>query len=108
MATNFSFPSSSPLVPGELVLGGNSLSGLGESVLSVRLTATANLGLVLVKSALAGELRVVRVDGRLVAATANTLGATLASGSLAAVVVELLGGLALDGLAEAGVDISGG
>jgi hypothetical protein len=105
MATNFSFPSSSPLVPGELVLGGNSLSGLGESVLSVRLTATANLGLVLVKSALAGELR---VDGRLVAATANTLGATLASGSLAAVVVELLGGLALDGLAEAGVDISGG
>jgi hypothetical protein len=108
MATNFSFPSSSALVPGELVLGGNSLSGLGESVLSVRLTATANLGLVLVKSALAGELRVVRVDGRLVAATANTLGATLASGSLAAVVVELLGGLALDGLAEAGVDISGG
>jgi hypothetical protein len=108
MATNFSFPSSSPLVPGKLVLVGNSLSGLGESVLSIGLTTTADLSLVLVKCALAGELRCVRVDGGLVGAATNTLGATLAGGPLAAVVVELLGGLALHGLAEAGVDFGWG
>jgi hypothetical protein len=108
MATNFSFPSSSPLVPGKLVLVGNSLSRLGESVLSIRLTAAADLGLILVKSALTGELRVVRVDSGLRTTAANTLGATLAGGPLAAVVVELLGGLALHGLAEAGVDFGGG
>jgi hypothetical protein len=108
MATNFSFPSSSPLVPGKLVLVGNSLSRLGESVLSIRLTAAADLGLILVKSALTGELRVVRVDSELRTTAANTLGATLAGGPLAAVVVELLGGLALHGLAEAGVDFGGG
>jgi len=96
------------LVPGKLVLGCNTLSGLVEPVLGVGDTTTADLGLFLVEGALAGHLRSVGVDSGLVGAAANSLSTTLASGLLAAVVVELVGGHAVDGLAEAGVDIGRG
>jgi hypothetical protein len=49
----------------------------------------------------------VRVDGGLLGAAANTLRTTLTVG-LAAVVVELVGGHAIDGLAETGVDLRRG
>jgi hypothetical protein len=71
------------------------------------LTTTADLGLVLVEGALASELRCVGVDGGLLGAAANTLRTALAVG-LAAVVVELVGGHAIDGLAEASMDLRRG
>ena len=71
------------------------------------MTTAADLGLVLVESTLAGKLRCVGVDGGLLGAAANTLRTTLTVG-LAAVVVELVGGHAIDGLAETGVDLRRG
>ena len=53
-------------------------------------------------------LRCVRVDGGLLSAAANTLRTALADGLLAAVVVELVGGHAIGGLAEASVNFRGG
>ena len=47
-----------------------------------------------------------RVNGRLVGAGANTLEA--GTSGLAAVMAKLVGGLAIDGLAETGVDVGGG
>jgi len=95
----------STLVPGQLVLLGNSLSGLVEPVLSVGGTTTTDGSLVVIESALAGHLRSVRVDGRLLGGTANALSTTLAIRLLATVVVQLVGGHALGGLTETGVDI---
>lgn len=89
------------------VLSSDSLSGLGRAVLSVGDTATADDSLVLVKSTLASHLGSVRVDGGLVGLGAAAL-KTGASGLLATVVVELVGGHALHRLAEASVDVGGG
>jgi hypothetical protein len=95
------------LVPGELVLLGNSLRRLVKSVLSISRTTTTDLRLVLVESALASHLRSVRVDGGLLGGAANGLSTALAVGLLAAVVVQFVGSHALHGLAEAGVDVCG-
>ena len=100
--------SSKNLVPGKLVLLGDALSGLVQPVLGVGDTATADSSLVLVEGTLAGELRRVRVDGGLLGAAANTLSTALAIGLLPAVVVKLVGGHAVNGLAEAGVNLGGG
>jgi hypothetical protein len=100
-------PSFPPLVSGKLVLLGDSLGRLVEPVLSVSGTATANGRLVLVESALAGHLGSVGVDGGLAGGTTNSLSTALTVGLLAAVVVELVGGHALHGLAETGVDVGG-
>lgn len=108
MAINFSSPSFSFLVPGKLVLLGDALSSLVEPVLSIGDTATANGGLVIVEGTLTGVLRCMRVDSGLLGATANTLRTALASGLLAAIVVELVGGHAVDGLAEASVNLRRG
>ena len=108
MAINFSSPSSKILVPGKLVLLGDALSSLVEPVLSIGDTTTANGGLVLVEGTLTGVLRCMRVDSGLLGATANTLGTALASGLLAAIVVELVGGHAVHGLAEASVNLRRG
>ena len=48
-----------------------------------------------------------RVDGGLAGRATNTFSTTLAGGSLAAVVAQFLGSLALNGLAETGVDVCG-
>lgn len=48
-----------------------------------------------------------RVDGGLLGAAANTLRTALTVGLLAAVVVELVGGHAVDGLTETSVDLRG-
>lgn len=104
----FLLSSSSNLVPGELVLLGDGLSRLIEPVLGISGTATANHSLVLVKGALSGHLGCVRVNSGLAGAAANTLKTTLACGPFTAVLVDLLGGLTLDGLTEAGVDIGRG
>lgn len=48
------------------------------------------------------------VDGGLLGAAANTLSTALAGGLLATVVVELVGGHAIDGLAKASVNLGGG
>ena len=106
--SNSSSPSSRNLVPGKLVLLGNTLGSLVEPVFGVGDTTTADSGLVLVEGTLVGELRCVRVDGGLLGAAANTLRTALTSGLLAAVVVKLVGSHAIDGLAEAGVNLRGG
>lgn len=49
-----------------------------------------------------------RVDGGLLGAAADTLRTALTVGLLAAVVVELVGGHAIDGLAEASVNLRRG
>lgn len=95
------------LPPG--VLLGDSLGGLVEAVLSREGAATADGGVVVVQCTLTSELRSVRVNGGLAGRSADTLRTTHA-GVLAAglaVVVNLLAGLALDGLAEASVDLAG-
>lgn len=48
-----------------------------------------------------------RVDGGLAGRATNTFSTTLAGRSLAAVVAQFLGSLALDGLAETSVDVCG-
>lgn len=49
-----------------------------------------------------------RVDGGLLGTATDTLETALARGPLTSILVNLLGGLTLDGLAEAGVDVGRG
>lgn len=100
------------LVPGKLVLLGDSAGGLRDPIFGggTADVATADGSLILVKGALTGHVGGVGVNGALASGSADTLSTTHArvlAASLA-VVVELLAGLALRGLTETGVHIGGG
>ena len=85
------------------------LGRVGDSVLGGRATnvAAADLGVLVVESTLVGILGKTRVDGLALDARSETLKTTGAKVLVVAgaVVSQLGGGLALDGLTEAGVNI---